>query len=381
MATAYSWHSGAVRLKSIWAVPTPLLPDEIFSSWLVRAAFDNGMEPMGFTDAIWKKSRLWTIDIDRHLSNDQISTIAKLSGLDSFQVHNSMLSNVVSRFPDQLIANKKQLQPWVLALGSRNRARLGGMQYCPHCLAEDETPYFKLNWRFAWHVACQKHQCALLDRCPHCKAAIQFHKRKFITTSPRHCAICNRDLTNVSSKVGFLPAIQLQLATDNCLISKNKPIIMDWFQRLRLFEGLVRRQYRNNPIAVSHFFKLSNIPINTNVDLTELGLAFEMLGVSERSLYLSKVMPLMEMSPETLLNNLLTTNVTQQAFCAEPLPIPESLKNVMAKLLDGTRNPKKKSQVHASNMIPAPKSKRQVERTLEQLKRKMAGLSNDRLDI
>ena len=45
--------------------------------------------------------------------------------------------------------------------------RLGyGLQFCPHCLAEDIEPYFRLAWRLAFYTHCPKHYCMLLDLCP-----------------------------------------------------------------------------------------------------------------------------------------------------------------------------------------------------------------------
>lgn len=38
MAAAYTWHPGSDGVNPRWAVPVQLLPDEIVSSWLVRAA-------------------------------------------------------------------------------------------------------------------------------------------------------------------------------------------------------------------------------------------------------------------------------------------------------------------------------------------------------
>jgi len=38
MDTSYSWHSGTDRVAARWAVPVGLLPDELLSTWLTRAA-------------------------------------------------------------------------------------------------------------------------------------------------------------------------------------------------------------------------------------------------------------------------------------------------------------------------------------------------------
>jgi len=39
--------------------------------------------------------------------------------------------------------------------------------YCAACLADGE-PYFRLEWRLAFHTVCVRHSIILRDTCPHC---------------------------------------------------------------------------------------------------------------------------------------------------------------------------------------------------------------------
>src|SRR5699024_7518501 len=79
--------------------------------------------------------------------------------------------------------------PWLLALGTRNRARHGGQQFCPLCLAQDPTPYFRRAWRLAWHVGCSIHEVLLNDACPACQAPIEPHR---LTAEDKYLAQCSR---------------------------------------------------------------------------------------------------------------------------------------------------------------------------------------------
>lgn len=50
-------------------------------------------------------------------------------------------------------------------LGTRSRPEY---RFCPVCLASDQQPYFRLEWRFrCWHW-CPLHRCLLRERCGAC---------------------------------------------------------------------------------------------------------------------------------------------------------------------------------------------------------------------
>ena len=374
MGTTYSWHQGTVRLKSKWAVPTPLLPDEIFSSWLVRVAFANGLEPMALTGSLWDKSRLWTIDIDRNLSQSQIATIAEHSGMSQQQIYKSLLPSVIDKYKLDTEAKEPAIAPWILALGSRNRTRYGGMQYCPQCLAEDETAYFRINWRFAWHTTCLKHSCVLLDRCPHCQTAIQFHKRTYQTPSMRHCAVCNLSLTEAPAQHAPTSVLQLQESIDQMLLSSDKDESIDCFLRLKVFESLVRRQLREQHQALAEFFQSAGIRLEQPPEYAPLGLGFELLSTQERLSYLSIIQSLMSMPNESLISNLCVAGVTKQAFCPNHIIEPNSLRAVINELPDAKRKRESVSSKIDLNDLPPPRNEKEVMRTFERLKRKIRAL-------
>jgi len=53
------------------------------------------------------------------------------------------------------------------------------MQFCPACLAEDETPYFRKQWRLALYTYCPAHQAMLHDACPACSAPVSYFRKDF----------------------------------------------------------------------------------------------------------------------------------------------------------------------------------------------------------
>lgn len=75
-----------------------------------------------------------------------------------------------------------------------------GLQYCPTCLLEDATPYFRKRWRVALNTVCGVHKTLLKDRCTNCAAAIAAHRIDFNRFAPvedatlSFCHQCNFDL-------------------------------------------------------------------------------------------------------------------------------------------------------------------------------------------
>lgn len=49
----------------------------------------------------------------------------------------------------------------------------GWLQFCPVCLRNDDTPYFRRSWRLVTSTCCIVHECVLVDRCPYCLQPIR----------------------------------------------------------------------------------------------------------------------------------------------------------------------------------------------------------------
>jgi len=81
MAAAYTWHPGTGVERPRWVRSVPMLPDEIISSWLVRAALAQGCDPMVLTGEIWPKWRIWTRDVDRFLDETPLTRLVASSGI------------------------------------------------------------------------------------------------------------------------------------------------------------------------------------------------------------------------------------------------------------------------------------------------------------
>jgi len=71
-------------------------------------------------------------------------------------------------------------------------------QFCPICLAEEETPYFRQGWRRASVMICRRHRLGLLDRFPACRQGLAPFNQRWLV--PQHqCAVCGFDLRRAKS--------------------------------------------------------------------------------------------------------------------------------------------------------------------------------------
>lgn len=59
---------------------------------------------------------------------------------------------------------------WSMSVGYLRPDQTVYHAYCPVCLQEDETPYFRIAWQLSFVTACSKHLVLLHDRCPRCGA-------------------------------------------------------------------------------------------------------------------------------------------------------------------------------------------------------------------
>ncbi len=168
-------------VKDRWPVSVDPLPDELLSSWINRLALANGMAPRPFSRVIGCGDGMWAPRLDLHLPSHLATFLCEQSGLPSEAISTMILSSWA-------------LTPLLLPLReSVHRGRSTWIQYCPQCLAEDETPYFRRQWRLASRVSCFAHGCGLRDRCPACRTAISsYHQEDLV---PQHfCASCGYDL-------------------------------------------------------------------------------------------------------------------------------------------------------------------------------------------
>ena len=336
MDATYSWHQGADPLNTKWAFSIPLLPDELFSSWLLRAAFAQGCDPLSFTSSLWPKWRIWTFDVDRMLTDERQAVLSDVSGISPSSFSQALLQSILSK-----IYNDKHLGrtflPWMLALGSRSRYRFGGLQFCPLCFAEDQEPYFRINWRFAWHTGCVKHGVRLLDRCPICGNSVQPQR---LVVKDQHlalCCFCKTDFRSLVHQEVDQQALLFQSAADEVVKVKcghysNEPIAPEqWFSIARYFVMLLRKAGGERSKKLIVLLRMLGVK-DGDMLLPATGLPLEFLPVEERKRLFSGAWTLMNVRQEVFAQMIRQISLSRSSLIEKNYHLPGFVKEFLDEL-------------------------------------------------
>lgn len=373
MFEAKGGHLEPAGATSKWGVPVPLFPDELLTSWLVRAALAHGCDPLVLTDWLWPKWRIWTTDLDRGLSPERLSVLAKASGVAVSAFEATCLRTIITAVASEPFEDSA-IWPWVLALGSRNRKRQGGLQYCPLCLKEDKKPYYRVHWRLAWHTCCLQHGVSLLDRCPHCAAAIEPHRLSAFDGDVALCATCKRDLRDAEPSRYHPGSLAFQQAADR--VVRREEIANfgistlsshQWFALSRYFVRLLRK------MALGQSNGLATFAASLGVATDELaspatGLALEFLPVQERTVLLAGAWQLLSAGPEQLLVAAKESSLKSSALRERHQIIPPSIEGIIQQLPEShISRAKRKPQG-----LLVPRSPQAVKRMFARFQRKIS---------
>lgn len=356
---------------SRWVLPVPLLPDEIISSWLVRAALTQGCDPLVLTGEVWPKWRIWTRDADRFLADERIEPLCELSGITKETLRAATLSPVASQILGGNLP-KNAIWPWILALGERNTKRHGGLQYCPICLAEDAKPYYRRQWRFAWHIGCGRHSCSLLDRCHACNAPVEPHRLLAEDQNVAVCATCKADLRNATPDPCLASALAFQCMADQVVFHGQGMFhgqavdVFKWFELVSFFEALIRRASRSRTETLSAFLHQLGVKLPEGLPVIA-GAGIELLRTNERQELLQSIHPLMMVNQERFEFALRESGISLQGFCAKGETLPKVIKATTTSLLDKPRIRTKRS----IRKLTGPRPRHEVIRMMARLQRKL----------
>ncbi len=369
MDAAHSWHPGTDRIASIWPVPVPLLPDELISSWLVRAALAQGCDPLALTGMVWPKWRAWTLDVDRVASEDRLLALSAPSGIPTGAFQWSTLQPTA-----QLVHGADLLAratwPWILTLGARNTRRRGGLQYCPHCLAEDAHPHYRLHWRFAWHTGCEKHGVSLLDRCWNCGSPLEPHRLLATDRHAGQCATCKADLGAAQAGRCHEDAMRFQQEAD-CVVHEGRSRCLDrsvataeWFVLADFFVSLIRRTSRSRGIRLIDLMDRLGVQLPEDLPLVA-GEGVERLHVGDRQRVLGAVWNLIRAGRGEFEVAVKASGLSRQGLFGKGEAVPAVLADLVEALPD---HPSERTSTTKPHLM-APRPRHQVMRMMARLER------------
>lgn len=187
-----------LRRPTLWPQRPKRMSDELFSSWLWRAAISANVPPRFFAKQVIGHD---TGDIDRDIDATTLRRLAHLTG----QTLGHLAGGLLQLMPEAAYGEQSSLIENVMLADDRFLAVRSGrdalgrprpvLQFCPACLATDKRPYFRRCWRLAHVVACREHGCRLNDRCWRCANPVTPLAQR--TTSPVVCcASCSAVLAD-----------------------------------------------------------------------------------------------------------------------------------------------------------------------------------------
>jgi len=353
-----------------WSVVAPLLPGEIISSWLVRAALMQGCDPMTLTLAAWPKWRLWTQDADRFFDEARLDSICALSGLGKAPLKSATLFPIANEIYGQA-PPEKAAWTWFVAPGARNTKRHTGIQYCPTCMKSDSVPYFRRRWRFAWHTGCEVHGHALLDRCHACNAPVEYHRLRAEDNLITVCATCKSDLRAASVHRSQPDAQRFQLLADDILRSgigtfqEDAIVTAQWFELANYFVSLIRSAQRGENNPLNEFLRLVGVQLPETMP-RHPGHRLEILSVNDREKLLAALFPLMSTSKLQFDEALKKASITQQCLASHRPATPSWIRITAASLPSDLR----RKATRSVRELDGPRPRHQVKRMMARLQRK-----------
>ena len=366
-----AYHLGAQAGPRRWPVGVDLLPDESLTSWLARCAFAHGCAPTALTGVLWPKWRVWTIDADRGIPADHRRALQRCAGVPADAIQAASLETVAVRVAGRRPRDDRAW-PWMTAVRSPDR-RICVPQFCPRCLAADDPPHYRIDWRLAWHTTCPRHHCALAERCAACGNPQQVHR---LAVDARHigvCAACGTNLGDCVAPAHQEEALRFQEAADNVAMTGTGRCLGnvvgagEWFVTADFFAGVIRRAARTPSSALTRLLAAVGIEGPLRVPAAS-GARIERLGRRDRETLLGAVHGFMSMRRSHLEDVIEAAGTSRQTLFGETRKAPRTLATLEAALPD-RRRPGGRRAPRARGSGPRPRH--EVETMMRRLENRL----------
>lgn len=288
--------------------PRPF-PDESISSWRQRIGFANGF---------WRfplpSGRRTLADPDRLPNQEEQEWLSEQCLIDKQVMAELSLEAKLGR-----IQSKDVFSPhlrWALPIGEKRKQAVSGPMFCPECIREDEKPYFRIHWRYAFLTECPVHRKKLLDKCPECANLLWPSTLRLITREKpwldiSSCPICSFDL-----KSSVLQVPEIGIATTNPIwVMLSTGVVAPEFPHIKslpeFFDGLwafCQLLLRKSGQVMSEFLSEHPPPVTPGM------YAIESIDVSNRSSIVANAYWLMEDWPQRFLEAGEKVGITKFTF-------------------------------------------------------------------
>lgn len=168
-----------------------IFPGESMSSWLQRLSQQQGI-------SIEKLFLLAGAKVPKDVDATGLSVgLSNLINMCGFSARNFVIVSAVAR----AIQKTKPLQLQVRA----DHKGQPVSAFCPVCLANDRSPYYRLEWRFKFWKFCPTHKLPMMTACGKCKKEIALDKAILLSMNPppslAYCQFCLSKLAYIKESL------------------------------------------------------------------------------------------------------------------------------------------------------------------------------------
>ena len=366
-------------------IKTKFYEDESISSWMIRAALNQGCTPLTFTQYYWSQHRLWTRDLDKGFEYFDPNITLDISRLARIDTEELIQFNTLYSIYKQLEYGNdfyKKNTSWIIPLAKRNRVQFLGYQYCPLCLMDvNKQPYLRIHWRFTWSVCCTSHKVLLQNKCPSCGEVYQPQLLDAMSRYIDHCYHCKSilylDKTQqvINNNIDNDRVLNFQLRAHNVYLNGAGQLLgqelkfKDWLDTILFFLNIIRKGYENQTYMFGSILKEFNISFKEISSLIE-PLSINYLSAVTRFQLFSALELMINVTKEEWVDVLIKCKVTQNSFhWSKNSVIPKGFYPVYQYL------PISKTKRSIKRDTSRIKSKTTIEKEWQALKKKFIRLS------
>ncbi|MNH14214.1 hypothetical protein D3C79_738020 [compost metagenome] len=209
---------------------------------------------------------------------------------------------------------------------------------CPRCIL-DPLPYYRQQYRLAWHTACPWHRVLLIDRCPDCYSALQPGRLRVDHPLSR-CHHCGHLLGSACSEPVIESALAFQAFADaashSTTVYGRVPLsFSEWMCIARVMVSFLKNATRI-PTAGSRQFCQAIGVDSSQLRSSSLGLSFEYATPAERAGLLGQAWVIMQAGPERFMELAAEAQLPVTAFPLPAFGVPEILMQMVSSLSQHT---------------------------------------------
>lgn len=348
-----------------------IYPNETLSSWLIRCSILNGSQPNDWTHILFNDNRMWNRDFDRYLPKESLAQLSKYSLKTIDELRDMTLEPLIKKIFNTDNINPKKSWTFVLSTGQRGSYKRNGIYFCPLCISDKKTFYFKKEHKLAWNTSCSVHHIKLLQKCENCNKNFAPHKITYDKTKIYLCTNCGYDLRN-SKREPYNYEIQifqikLNKAIFEDIIDKKFPLVEfsveELFKTLRILLSFIRALFRIDKYKTLLNILNLSIPNNFLENLNNSN-SFEDMDINNRDFFILITSRLFDLKLNRIKEIFETLNFSYKLVAKQSTLTSKTISYLCTDLKINSKN---KTSIFIQNKV-FPKSAEEVNKLLEELK-------------